>query len=177
MRNIGTIRANPLVVNGSALCIAIFTYLAIYRGIWDISPPQWAKGPGFLLLIVLAGMLLLLHEAIHMLTANLLTSGAGASLHIRMLVWECRLKKPLARNGYILYALAPAIVIGGASFISFYIVNSADYKFLAALAFVIGISSAGGDYWFVAKILRFPRRSMILDNGMETDVQLADDSD
>jgi hypothetical protein len=143
---------------------------------WDISPPPWTKGIGFIILVALAGVLLFLHEAIHMLVADVATGGAGASLHIKALVWECRLKKPLARNHYIVYALAPGAVIGSASVALFYALNSLDLKFLAALAFIVGISSGGGDYWFVARVLRYPRRSQVLDKGMEMDIIIEEDA-
>lgn len=177
MKKLATITGNPLVANGIAILIAIAAYLLIYKGIWNISPPLWARGFGFILLIVLAISLLLLHELIHMLAANIFARGAGASLHIRALVWECRLKKPLSRNHYIAYALAPGAVIAGLSFVLFYILNTPDLKFFAAIAFVIGLSSAGGDYWFVAKILRFPKESLIFDNGMQMEIMIAEDGD
>lgn len=177
MKKLTTITGNPLVANGIAVVIAIAAYIFIYKGIWRISPPLWARGVGFIFLIVLAVSLLLLHELIHILAANIFARGAGASLHIRALVWECRLKKPLARNHYIAYALAPGVFISGLAFMLFYILNSSDLKFFASISFVIGLSSAGGDYWFVAKILKFPKESLIFDNGMQMEIMLAEDGD
>jgi hypothetical protein len=177
MKKLATIIGNPLIANGIAVVIAIASYIVIYKGMWKISPPQWARGVGFILLIVLAVSLLLLHEIIHMLAANIFVRGAGASLHIRLLVWECRLKKPLARNHYIAYALAPGIIIAGLSFALFYILNTPDLKFFAAISFVIGLSSAGGDYWFAARVLQFPRESLIFDNGMQMEIMMAEEED
>ena len=177
MKKLATITGNPLVANGIAVVIAIAAYLIVYKGIWKISPPPWVRGAGFILLIVFAILFLLLHELIHMLAANIFAQGAGASLHIRAVVWECRLKKPLARNHYIVYALAPGVFIAGLAFVLFYILNSPDLKFFTAIGFVIGLSSAGGDYWFVAKILKFPKESLIFDYGMQMEIVMAEDGD
>ena len=43
--------------------------------------------------------------------------------------------------------------------------GSFDYTSLAA-----GVSSAGGDYWFVAKVLKYPRDPPVLDHGIEADI-------
>ena len=175
MKKIDTVTGNALFLNGLALTIAIIAYLFIYRGLWQIIPPAWAKVPAIIYLIFLAVGILLLHEAIHMLTANLLTGGAGATLRVRALTWECRLKIPLRRNHYIAYALAPGITLSLLGFVLYYAFSDPGVKFLCAIAFIAAISSAGGDYWFVAKALRFPRNSLVLDHGIEMEIMAPDE--
>ncbi len=170
MKRIAIIRANSLHVNLIALAIAIVLYYFIYRGLWNIQTPFWVGGAGLVLLVILVIVLLFAHEAIHMLAANLFSKNARASLKIRILTWECRLKGPLTRQQYIAYALAPGIVLGLLGAVCHSAFVSPDYKFLSAIIFVVGLSGAGGDFWFVAKVLRFPRESLVMDHGLEMEI-------
>ncbi len=170
MKNIGEIRGNPILLNLIALGVALLLYFAVYDGLWEVKAPAWVGGSGLIILLIGVIGLLFAHEAIHMLAARLCSREAKASLKFNILQWECRLKGPLCRNQYIVYALAPAIVLGLTGILGHAIFASPDYKFIAAIIFLGGVSSAGGDFWFVSKILRYSRKSLVFDHGIEVEI-------
>ncbi len=176
MKKIGEIKANPILVNVVALVIAIVLYLLVYKGLWQTDVPAWARGGGLIFLIILAIILMFAHEGIHMLAANLFSRNAKARLKIRLLTWECRLQGPLLRKHYIIYALAPAIVLGVIGLAGHTVFQSADLKFISAIIFVIGISGAGGDFWFILRVLKYPSDVYVFDHGLEMEITVIDDN-
>lgn len=170
MKKIGEVYINPLAVNLLALVLAMGTYIFIYRGLWNISSPDWARGAGFIFLVILVILLMFAHEGIHMLAARLADRRIKASLHIGLLTWQCRLQSPLRRSAYVIYSLAPGLGIGILGLIGYYYFASADLKFLSAVSFVVGFSSGAGDYWFVYRVLKYPASIFILDNGIQMDI-------
>ena len=69
-----------------------------------------------------------------------------------------------------MYALAPGLLLGMAGFVLYYFLDTSVSRFFAALLFLAGVSSGGGDYWFVVKALKYPAASLMLDNGTEVEV-------
>lgn len=170
MKIIAVIRGNPILLNLVAVGIAILLYFAVYDGLWGVKPPVWVGGSGLIILVLVVLGMLFAHEAIHMLTARLCSSEANPRLKFYILQWECRLKGPLSRNQYIIYALAPGIILGLIGILGHAILWSPDHKFIAAIIFLGGVSSAGGDFWFVAKTLRYPRKCFVYDHGAEVEI-------
>jgi hypothetical protein len=175
MKKIGDIKGNAILVNLVALVIAIVLYFFVFKGLWQTDVPVWARGGGLIFLIILAVVIMFAHEGIHMLAANLFSNDAKAKLKIRLLTWECRLEGPLIRKEYIIYALAPAIILGMIGLIGHKISQSSDLRFISAIIFVIGLSGAGGDFWFVVKVLKYPSDSYIYDRGLDMEITVRDD--
>ncbi len=170
MKIIAVIRGNPILLNLVAVGIAILLYFAVYDGLWGVKAPAWVGGSGLIILVLVVIGMLFAHEAIHMLTARICSKEAEPSLKFNILQWECRLKGPLSRNQYIIYALAPGILLGLTGILGHAIFALPDYKFIAAIIFLGGVSSAGGDFWFVARTLRYSRKYLVFDHGIELEI-------
>jgi len=170
MTRIGVIKGNILTLNLIALAILAAIYVFIYKGIWQMSSPAWTSHVHALVWIVGAFSLIIVHELIHWICAVKFVGRGKARLHMHLLVWECRVKQFMTRDQYILYALAPGIALGLLGLIIYYLFPSQGAKFIGALLFLAGFASGGGDYWFVFQIFKYPRNTLIRDNGTAMEV-------
>jgi hypothetical protein len=166
--HIATVRGNTLLINGIAVLIALGLYLLVFKGVWDIQIPE--ERPGiFTLIILLAGMIVL-HEGIHGAAALLFVDRQRISFSAKWLVVICKVDGVMTRNQYLFYALAPATLLGLIGVMLYYVPGSVDQKFLGALLFLGGVSSGGGDFWFVSRVLRHPKESLVIDLGTVVEV-------
>jgi membrane protein YdbS with pleckstrin-like domain len=173
MRKIGVVKGNAYFLNFIGLLIFAFFYFFVYRLLWNVNAPEWVySGRGFLIVAVFIIMLILIHELIHAVSAFAFGKSKGLSIKLGVLVFQCRLKSYLTRNQYMSYAVAPALLLSVCGVASYYVSDSISIKFFSALLFLAGITSGGGDFWFVAKVRRYPRDCLILDNGAEIEILL-----
>lgn len=168
MNRVGSIKAHPLVLNGVALLIGLGLYLLVFKGIWNVRTPK--GGIGTLTLIIGVVGLVLVHEAIHGAAALLFAPARKISFRVGLLVVMCRVDAFMTRNQFVIYSLAPAAVLGLAGIILYYALSPVEGKFLAALLFLGGVSSAGGDIWFVFQLLKLPGDTLVIDRGIELEV-------
>ena len=175
MNKIATIKGNSLVLNGYTAVIALGLYLLVYKSLWDIQTPK--NGVSIVTLLVLGAGVIVLHEGIHAGVALLFVGRRRISFGMTWFVIVCRVHGFMTRTQYVLYALAPAALLGLCGVILYYVLTDETARFLSALLFVGGISSGGGDFWFAVRALRFPSKTIMLDNGMEMEVFLNEPSE
>ena len=170
MQKIGEIKGNALYLNFIAVIIIGALYRFVFVRAWRVEFPSWMEGVGFLILLAILFILMVAHELIHWATARMILGRGKARIKIRILTWECRVEDYLPRNHYILYALAPGLLIGLIGLAAYYVVPQPDIRFVGAVIFVVGLGLGGGDYWFVYKIQRYPADSYVLDGGITMDI-------
>ncbi|HCV44356.1 MAG TPA: hypothetical protein DGH68_12785 [Bacteroidetes bacterium] len=170
MNRIATIKGNTLLINGIAVLIAVGLYVLVFRGVWDVQIP--AERPGIVTLIILLAGVIVLHEGIHGAAALMFVDRGKISFSAKWLVVICRVDGMMTRGQYVFYALAPAALLGLIGIALYYVVGSVEQRFLAALLFLGGVSSGGGDFWFVSQVLRHPRESLVVDLGIEIEVYM-----
>jgi hypothetical protein len=165
-----TVRSNAISINVLAVAIALILYRMLFVELWEVEVPPWVKGTGMLPLFVLAIAVLVAHEGIHALTARLLSRESHPRISIHLLTWQCNLQGPLTKAQYIVYSLAPGLLLGTLGLLILHSSTSIDLRLFAATLFLCGVSSGTGDYWFVARVLRFPSSSLVYDHGIEIEI-------
>jgi hypothetical protein len=170
MKTIAVIKGNPFVLNAFSLLIFAASYLLVFKLLWDIRTPQGVDAWSVALIAISAVIFPAVHEFIHMLIAMFFVRRAQVSIHVKVLVVECRVHSYLTRDQYICYAVGPALVLASVGLALYYISSSVDGRFLSSLLFLGGLSSGGGDFWFVSQILRYPGTCDVMDKGMEMEI-------
>lgn len=170
MNCIATIKGNTLLINGMATLIAIGLYVLVFKGIWNVEIPE--ERPNIVTVIILVVGLIVVHEGIHGAAALLFVDRRRISFGANWLVVICKVNGMMTRRQYLFYALAPAVLFGLIGIVLYYVAGSTEQRFLAALLFLGGISSGGGDFWFVAQALKYPRDCLLVDRGIEIDVYM-----
>jgi hypothetical protein len=173
MHKLTSIKGNVLYLNFLGVLLAVALYVVFYKFVWQVKVPiialnhKWLEIP---LLAVALVAFVYLHESIHAFVAMVFIKSKHVSIHWRWLVCECRVHTYLTRNQFIIYGLAPAVVMGVASVAIYYLFPSIAVKYFAAVAFVASVASGAGDFWFIAKIIHYPDSVCVLDHGSEMDI-------
>lgn len=165
---IATIGARPLVINGIGALIALGLFVIVFKGIWNVQIPQ--HGVNRLGILLGALGLIAVHEGIHGAAALMYVPPAKISFKTGWLVVMCKVNALMTRDQFVIYSLAPAIVLGLAGIALYYAFGSIEEKFLSALLFLGGVSSGGGDFWFAFQLLKFDREVFVTDRGIEVEV-------
>jgi hypothetical protein len=170
MNCIGTIKGNTLLINGVAVLIAVGLYFLVFKGVWNVQIPE--DRPDMITLIIFLVGMIVVHEGIHGAAALLIVDRRRISFKAKWLVVICKVGGAMTRGQYIFYALAPAALLGLIGIVLYYVAGSVDQRFLAALLFLGGVSSGGGDFWFVSRVLKYPRQSLVIDHGIDVEVYM-----
>ncbi len=170
MKLIGTIRGNVFVLNSLALLLFGVLYIVVYKLVWNVQRPilmsqWWIMGITFG-----AVGLIIIHELIHAAVARIMIGPGNVAIRFRLMVAECQVHSYLTRTQYILYAVAPALLLGLAGVVWYYAAVSVEGRFLAALLFLGGVAGGGGDFWFIARVLPYPSPCLVLDKGTEMEI-------
>jgi hypothetical protein len=168
MNRIATIKGNALLLNGIATFIAFGLYGLVFRGIWDVRTPE--PRPGSIPILILLLGLMVVHKGIHWVAALLIVDRRKIGFRASWLALVCKVNALMTRRQYFAYALAPAVLLGQTGIALYYAPGTVEQQFLAALLSLGGVSSGGGDFWFVYRILRFPRGSLVLDKGIAVEI-------
>jgi hypothetical protein len=168
MNHIATIKGNVLLLNGIALFTALGLYVVVLGGFWNIQRP--VEQPGLFSLIILLVGIMVLHEGIHGAVASLFVDRRRIRFQARWLVLICKVDGLMTRNQFLFYSVAPAALLGLLGIVLYYCLASPENRFLAALLFLGGVSSGGGDFWFTFQLLKHPSDRFVLDKGVEVEV-------
>jgi hypothetical protein len=117
------------------------------------------------------------HEGIHGAAALLFVDRRRISFSAKWLVVICKIDGMMTRGQYFFYALAPAALLGLIGIVFHYVAGSVEQRFFAALLFLGGVSGGGGDFWFVGKVVKYPKECLVLDRGVEIEVYINDSTE
>jgi hypothetical protein len=170
MNHIATIKGNTLLINGMAAFIAAGMYFLVLKGVWDVQVPE--ERPDIVTLIILLVGIIVLHEGIHGAAALMFVGRRRIGFSAKWLVIMCKVDGLMTRGQYLFYALAPAALLGLVGIVFYYVAGSVGQRFLAALLFLGGVSSGGGDFWFARQVLKYPKESLVIDLGIEMEVYM-----
>lgn len=168
MNSIATVKANTIVINAIGVLIALGLYVLVFKGIWNVQIPK--DGVNVLGIVFGALGLIPVHEGIHGVAALLYVPLRKIRFKAEWLVVMCKVDVMIRRNQYILYSLAPAMMLGLAGMVLYYALGSVEGKFFSALLFLAGVSSGGGDFWFVFQSLKFRADTYVIDRGIEIEI-------
>ncbi len=136
---------------------------------WNEPAVQTAMEPAMLILLGIT--LILVHEVIHGAAALLFVDRHAVRFGFSWLAIVCKVKVPMKRNHYIIYALAPAAIFAAAGIVASTVVGDPEMRFMSTLFLLVGgVSSGAGDFWFVLQALKYPPDVYVLDNGIEMDI-------
>ncbi|MBN2010743.1 DUF3267 domain-containing protein [candidate division KSB1 bacterium] len=177
MQKLTTIKGNALLLNFFGIFIGVILYLLVYKLAWDVQVPNISlKHRLFIIPIFTVVMIafVYMHEGIHLLAAMIFIKSKQVSIRWRWLVCECRVHTYLSRNQFVVYGLAPAILMGILTVIAYYATASSVVKYFAAVLFIASVASGGGDFWFIGRMLMLPKHVLVLDHGSEMEVFTTD---
>lgn len=174
MKKIGYIKGNIYLMSFVAIVIGLVCYFLIFRALHIVYPP-WLKGINRFIVVFYVVGILLFHELIHTIAASFFVPIKSVTLRFKLLVWEVHVDKPLKRNQYILYTLAPGFILSLVGMLLFLAFKSVNIQFFSAVLFLIGFAGATGDVWLAVRTLKFPKNCYILDKGVELDILIEDD--
>ncbi len=170
MRKIGNVKINIYLISLVAALMAIGIWYVIFQ-VLDTKYPSWLNGLSSLSLIPFSIGLVIIHESIHMITAYLYVPVSSVHLRIKILTWEVSVDKPVLRNRYLLYTLAPGFILSLSGILLYVFFNSSvNIRFFSGLLFIFGFAGAAGDMGLTLGALKYPKNCFIIDKGSELEV-------
>lgn len=169
MNRIEHVRPNVYLISLVACIAALGCYFLMFK-VLGASVPSWVKGPGSILVFLYVISLIFVHEAIHMIAAYFFVPVKSVRLKIKILTWEVSSDKPFKRNNYLIYTLAPGVLLSFIAILLFFVFSSMNVKYLSAILFLFGFAGATGDMWLALGALRYPKSCYVLDKGAELEI-------
>lgn len=169
MNKIGHVRTNIYLMSLVACIIGLGCYFLMFKAL-GVAVPQWVKGPGSILVFTCLICLIFIHELIHMIVAYFFVPVKSVRLKIKILTWEVSSDKPFKRNNYLIYTLAPGLILSLIAIVLFFVFDSRNAKYLSAILFLFGFAGATGDMWLALGALRYPKTCYVLDKGAELEI-------
>lgn len=165
MNQIGIIKGSMIMINVYAL-LMIFIIDLLTSPMLKTADPVWSNHSPLLYRVIIVLIILLVHEYIHVLFALIFVKKSSIKLKFKIYAWICSVMTPMKRNNYILYSVAPGLILSGLSFTGLLIWPCQ----LLQIALLVSFCGAVGDFWFIAKVLKYPASALVLDQGIEMTV-------